>query len=199
MTDLSNHIYDARSRLLRALQGDQSDLTCLRLWSAFVRMRDVNKCVQCQQKRNLSAHHVFRKCFLPNAQFEPGNGITLCRKCHTQAHSGFNGKPDMNLPMDAQGGEKAEDIALMLELLVAQSRQHLDFAEDWYYLSDSTLATINRLQGFDANARLDASRIEQAFIVWNQAPGTSRDAVLRANGFPPPHGPLYPGIRIIFG
>ncbi len=124
MTNLIQQVHDVRSRLVRALQCGQSHLACLRLWSNFVRMRDGNMCVKCECKRDLAAHHIFRKSFLSNAQFEPGNGITLCRKCHKQVHGGFNGKPDMGLPMDAQGGEKAEDISTMLEFLVANSRQH---------------------------------------------------------------------------
>ena len=161
-------------------------------------MRDGNNCVQCECKRDLAAHHIFRKSFLPTAQYEPGNGITLCRKCHKEVHGGFNGRPDMRLPMDAQGGEKAEEISIMLELLVIKSRQYPKFTDEWYYLSDSTLATISLLQGFDAAARLDANRIEQAHIVWNQAPSPVRDAILQANGFAPFHEPLHPGIHIIY-
>lgn len=197
ITNLIQQVHDVRSRLVRALQCGHSHLACLRLWSNFVRMRDGNMCVKCECKRDLAAHHIFRKSFLSNAQFEPGNGITLCRKCHKQVHGGFNGKPDMGLPMDAQGGEKAEDISTMLEFLVAKSRQHPNLADEWYYLSDSTLGTISLLQGFDATTRLDASRIEQAYIIWNQAPDTLRDAVLQANGFAPFRGPLIPGIHII--
>ena len=35
-----------------------------------------------------------------------GKRITLCRDCHRQIHQGFNGRPDLRDPMDAQGGEK---------------------------------------------------------------------------------------------
>lgn len=198
MTTLVQPIHDARSKLVHALQRGQSHLTCLRLWSTFIRMRDGNRCVQCDCQQELAAHHIFRKSFLPGAQYEPGNGITLCRKCHKEVHAGFNGRPDMTLPMDAQGGEKAEDITTMLELLFIKSSQRPDLAEAWYYLSDSTLATISMLQGFDATTRLDASRIEQAYIVWNQADGTVRDAILQANGCAPFGGPLRRGIHIVF-
>jgi hypothetical protein len=100
--------------------------------------------------------------------------------------------------MDAQGGEKAESVTLLLKLLVLNSRQHPDLIEEWYYLSDSTLATISMLQGFDAGTRLDVSRIEQAYIVWNQAPGIVRDAILEANGVKPFCRPLLPGIHVTF-
>lgn len=192
MTIFATQVGSARSRLLRALQGNQSNLTCLRLWSTFIRMCDGNSCLQCECKQDLAAHHIFRKSFLPNAQFEPGNGITLCRRCHKEVHGGFNGKPDMSLPMDAQGGEKVNDISAMLELLELKSRQHPYLAEDLYYLSNSTLATINLLQGFDATAWIDVSRIEQAYIVWNQAPDAVRDALFQANGLPPLPWPTSP-------
>jgi hypothetical protein len=39
---------------------------------------------------------------------QTGNGITLCSTCHADAHRGFNGRADLGLPMDAQGGEKIE-------------------------------------------------------------------------------------------
>lgn len=195
---LIQQVTDARTRLVRALQRGQSHQACLSLWSNFVRTRDGNCCVQCECKRDLAAHHIFRKSFLPNAQFEPGNGITLCRKCHKGVHRGFNGRADMHLPMDAQGGEKADDVSTMLGHLVIKSRQYPSLVDAWYYLSESTLATISLLQGFDAATRLDVSRIEQAYIVWNQAPGTVRDAILQANGLKPFQGPLLPGIHIAY-
>jgi hypothetical protein len=198
MTNLIHQIHDARARLVRALQRGKSNLACLRLWSTFVRLRDGNSCVHCECKQNLAAHHIFRKSFLTKAQFEPGNGITLCRKCHKELHCGFNGRPNMTLPMDAQGGEKAEDISIMLEMLIIKSRQHPSLTEEWYYLSDSTLATIGLLQGLDVTTRLDVSRVEHAYIVWNQAPGAVTDAVLQANGFAPFDGLLRPSVHIIY-
>lgn len=183
MTDPAQQIHDSRSKLIRALETNQSHLTCIRLWSIFIRMRDGTNCLRCGSKQDLAAHHIFRKSFLTSAQYEPGNGITLCRRCHKELHSGFNGRPNMQLPMDAQGGEKAEDISLMLNLLVMKSREHKHHVEEWYYLSKSTLSTINMLQGFDSDVRLDTSRIEQAYIVWNQASLPTRNAILKANGF----------------
>jgi hypothetical protein len=100
--------------------------------------------------------------------------------------------------MDAQGGEKPEDITFMLELLVRESRQFADHADDLYYLGDETLGTINLLQGFDPFVRLARTRIEHAFIIWNQAAAAPRDALLEANGFKPFDGPLLPGLHIVF-
>lgn len=79
---------------------------CLRRWSEFIQERDGHRCVDCHSRRRLSAHHICRKSFIAGAQFETGNGITLCRTCHTEMQWGFNVCPDLSLPADAQGGEK---------------------------------------------------------------------------------------------
>src|SRR5690349_8596450 len=88
------------SRLRRVVTTGRSLVTCLRLWSEFIRLRDGNRCVACHETKNLSAHHICRKSFFREARFLTGNGITLCRTCHKEVHAGFNGKPDMSLPMD---------------------------------------------------------------------------------------------------
>ena len=72
------HVKQALGRLHAAL-GHQSSLSCLRLWSAFVRLRDDNTCLGCGSKKDLSAHHVIRKTLLMTARFDAFNGITLCR------------------------------------------------------------------------------------------------------------------------
>ena len=64
-----------------------------------MRTRDGLRCVLCQRKRGLAAHHVARKSFLAVGRFAPGNGITLCPKCHKEPHEGFNARPDLTLPI----------------------------------------------------------------------------------------------------
>ena len=93
-------------RLTKALEGGASDLNCLRSWSAFIRVRDGNRCLACSSTHSRAAHHIVRKSFLPESRFETGNGITLCSKCHRSAHAGFNGKADLAQPIDAQGVER---------------------------------------------------------------------------------------------
>src|ERR1700676_259380 len=101
----------ALTRLHRALAEGASDTRRLRCWSEFIRERDGNRCVNCHSRQRLAAHHICRKSFLKAARFETGNGITLCPDCHRQTHVGFNSRPGLSLPMDAQGGEKIEMMA----------------------------------------------------------------------------------------
>ena len=96
----------ALNRLDQAIASGLNRVRCLRRWSEFIRERDGHRCVDCHATRNLSAHHICRKTFLPEAEYQTGNGITLCRDCYRQVHEGFNGRPDLGEPMDAQGGEK---------------------------------------------------------------------------------------------
>src|SRR5260221_918233 len=100
-------------KLQAALAGCLPRERCLRRWSEFIRERDGHRCVDCHSRRRLSAHHICRKSFLAEPQFETSNGITLCSTCHREMHRGFNARPDLSLPVDSQGGEK---FALMDQL-----------------------------------------------------------------------------------
>ncbi|WP_414676703.1 HNH endonuclease [Longimicrobium sp.] len=99
---------DAMEKALRKLQNassrQRSERYCLRLWSEFVRVRDGGRCVLCDDDDRVVAHHIIRKSFLSEARLQTGNGITLCRLCHRKPHEAFNQRPDLRLPMDAQGG-----------------------------------------------------------------------------------------------
>lgn len=95
-------------RLQAAISAGFNTDRCLRRWSEFIRERDDHRCVDCHSYQKLSAHHICRKAFLPEAKYETGNGITLCRECHKGVHRGFNGRPDLFMPMDEQGGEKLD-------------------------------------------------------------------------------------------
>jgi hypothetical protein len=80
-------------KLQAALSGDVPRERRLRRWSEFIRERDGHRCVDCHSRRRLSAHHICRKSFLAEPQFETGNGITLCGACHQEVHRGFNARP----------------------------------------------------------------------------------------------------------
>lgn len=172
-----------RQRLILRLASGASELSCLRDWSLFIRARDGNRCLKCGGIKRLSAHHIFRKTFLREARFEPGNGLTLCSKCHSDIHKGYNGRPDFNLPMDAEGGEKIEIIVDMLWTLLNDARLRGQLSDEWYFLSDSTLAALRLFQGFGLSIATHGTRLEQAFWIWNQAPLHLVKAVLEANGF----------------
>lgn len=190
----------ALARLQNAIDSRYSRASCLRLWSHFVRLRDGFSCVRCDNKRHVSAHHVCRKSFMPEASLQPGNGITLCDSCHKAVHSGYNGRPDMSMPMDAQGAEKLSILEDLYGRLFADSGDRGLLDERYYYLSDSVLAKFKKFQGFDWQHPFPGSRIEQAYLIWKQAPKPVVDAILTANGFsnvlnrPPPRG----GIIVFF-
>jgi hypothetical protein len=59
----------------------------LAVWSFLVLKRDGNKCIKCGSTENLEAHHIKSKNEYPALIFNINNGITLCHKCHSQAHA----------------------------------------------------------------------------------------------------------------
>ena len=180
-------------RLRNAMAADVHRLRCLRLWSEFIRLRDGRRCVDCYSEKQLSAHHICRKSFLASAQFETGNGITLCRDCHREAHRGFNGRPDMNQPVDAQGGEKLEFMERFYSILLDDAIERGTLRDDFYFLGDQVLGTFKRMQGFDPRAKFPGSRLEQAYLILAEVEGGLRNAIAMANGFDVGEQTLLPG------
>jgi hypothetical protein len=170
----------ALAKLHDAVATGRSIDTCLRLWSEFVRLRDEGRCVDCHRTRNLAAHHICRKTFLPEARFQTGNGITLCRDCHRELHQGFNGRPDLRLPMDAQNGEKIETLPRLYSILFQDACERGLTSDDYYYLSPSVLAKFKMFQGFEPSDEFAGYRIEQASHIWNACPQDTLKAVLMA-------------------
>ncbi|QPL47699.1 HNH endonuclease [Halomonas sp. A40-4] len=179
-----------------SLKRKSSRKTLLRHWSKFVRLRDGGACVLCSAAERVAAHHICRKTFLESAEFETGNGISLCGPCHSEVHSGFNGRPDMFQPMDAQGGEKIEIMAGLYGDLLEHALRHGQLYEEFYYLSEKTLAVFKRLQGFEAASTIQGPRLQQACIIWQQSPLQIRNAILEANGFKRRSEPLLPGVTV---
>jgi hypothetical protein len=157
-------------KLIKAIHSRCSEENCLRLWSKFIRLRDLDSCVVCDDEKGVEAHHICRKSFLKYAKFEPGNGITLCRDCHKGVHAGFNGKPDMGKPMDAQGGEKIETMLNLYGTLLDDARTRGILRDDFYHLSDSTLRSFKKAQGFNSDQPFPGCRLEQAHAIWHACP-----------------------------
>ncbi len=61
------------------------DLPEYKAWRRAVYRRDGFRCVDCgkQKSGSLEAHHIFRKSLFPHLALEKGNGVTLCKDCHT--------------------------------------------------------------------------------------------------------------------
>ncbi|UVK37560.1 hypothetical protein LHFGNBLO_004616 [Mesorhizobium sp. AR10] len=180
-------------KLQAALAGGLSRERCLRRWSEFIRERDGHRCVDCHSRRRLSAHHICRKSFLTDAQFQTGNGITLCSACHREMHRGFNARPDLSLPVDAQGGEKLATMERLYSILTDDAVERGLMRDQFYFLSDELLATFKRMQGYNPATYFPGSCIEQAYLILAESEFGSRRAMAEDNGVPITDKPLLPG------
>jgi hypothetical protein len=171
----------ALATLVRAINSECSEDNCLRLWSKFIRLRDLDSCVVCDGKEGIQSHHICRKSFLEQSRFEPGNGIALCKDCHKEAHQGFNRKPDLDQPMDAQGGEKIETMVRFYGTLLDDARKRGILHDGFYHLSDSTLRSFKRAQGFDPGTEFPGYRLEQAYSIWRSPNPKVIQALVQAN------------------
>ncbi|MFN4009860.1 MAG: HNH endonuclease [Pannonibacter sp.] len=192
-----NSIISRLAKLREVLAIGRSRVSRLRRWSEFIRERDGNRCVDCHSQERLSAHHICRKSFFGAAQFDTGNGITLCRECHKEVHAGFNGRPDMSLPVDAQGGEKLASMERLYSILLDDAVERGLMREDFYFLSDEVLGSLKRMQGYDLNTYFPGSRLEQAYLILAEPELQMRQAIAEANGFKLSDSPLLPGGMVI--
>jgi hypothetical protein len=168
------------AKLSVAVSTKRSEPYCLKLWSDFVRSRD-ERCLACGSKKLLSAHHVFRKSVVRAMRFATGNGITLCGSCHEEPHDVFNRKANLQLPMDAEGGENLELVLAFLHYLVEDARSRGLLRDDFYYFSDQDLIVLKKLQSVDPELQFPGSRLEQACLIWDQTPHCMLEAIFNAN------------------
>jgi hypothetical protein len=186
-------IADKLTKLRAALTDGLSRERCLRRWSEFIRERDGHRCVDCHSRRRLSAHHICRKSFVTAAQFQTGNGITLCNACHREMHEGFNGRADLSLPVDAQNGEKLHRMERLYSILTDDAVERGLMQEEFYYLSDELLACFKRMQGYDSETYFPGARIERAYLILAEGELNMRRALVEADGCPMTDKPLLPG------
>jgi hypothetical protein len=179
-------------KLHAALAAGLSRERCLRLWSEFIRERDGHRCVDCHSPSRLSAHHICRKSLLTAGEFQTGNGITLCTSCHREMHEGFNGRPDLGLPVDAQDGEKLDKMERLYSILTDDAVERGLMREEFYFLSDEVITCFKRMQGYDG-ADFPGARIEQAYLILAECEHSLRRSMLEANDAPMPDRPLLPG------
>ena len=180
-------------RLNHAVKAGLNRTRCLRRWSEFIRERDDHRCVDCHATRHLSAHHICRKVFLPEAEFQTGNGITLCRDCHREVHQGFNGRPELREPMDAQGGEKLRSVERLYCILDQDSVERDMLRLGFYDLTDQTLAKFKLFQGFAPETVFPGPPVRQAYLIWAQTSINVRKAIAAANGILMTDEPILPG------
>jgi len=58
---------------------------CLAHWSKAVRERNNNKCMECNDKAEIS-HHILPKKQYPEFSLLLSNGMALCKPCHIKIH-----------------------------------------------------------------------------------------------------------------
>jgi hypothetical protein len=128
---------------------------------------------------------VFRRTLLPHARYETGNGITLCYPCHKIAHEGFNGRPDLSLPIGAQGGDDQDEVAFYyLKLLESAEAFGLDH-DEFYAFSNEMLSFFVKVQGFEhlywKVQDMEITGLLMAYNIWFRAPEAMSLAILKAN------------------
>lgn len=57
-------------------------------WATEIKNRD-GRCVICQTKTDLEAHHVFHVNPHDKIYYGVNNGVTLCKDCHNKYHERF--------------------------------------------------------------------------------------------------------------
>lgn len=153
----------ALAKLNTALEKKRSVNWCHRLWSKYIRLRD-GRCLACEATANLTAHHILRKCVVPFARFETGNGVTLCRHCHRIPHSIFNKRPRQFEPLNARGGDDIDLAADLYELMARDARERGILQDARYFVSDALLEWFCAAQGFPAMPVAD-TRLERAIML----------------------------------
>ncbi|MEZ4437203.1 MAG: HNH endonuclease [bacterium] len=156
------------SKLAKAVERGSSIAWCHRLWSDFIRLRDT-RCLGCAATTRLTAHHIVRKCVVPSARFETGNGITLCRSCHKIPHAIFNGRPRLAEPLNARSGDDLDLAADAYEFLIDDAERRGILRDSYYFVSDTLLDWYRATQGFPEEP-LSGTRIEQAARLIRSAP-----------------------------
>jgi uncharacterized protein YlaI len=163
-----------RLALAAAIAKNRSSKWILRLWSRYIKTRDLFKCVCCDSNRGIQAHHIIRKTLYPMGMYELGNGITLCHECHARVHAEFNGRPDLTLPLGAEQGDDQDEWAFLFGLLRDAAIQRSLCEDEFYYLGDHMLKFFVRCQGYEALhesvLRGEMSRIRFAHEIWRPMP-----------------------------
>lgn len=179
------NLIDMQLTLILAVKNGRSTNWCLRLWSRFIKARDGHQCVICRSSDRVQAHHIFRRSLYPYGWFQPGNGITLCYECHESQHVEFNGRPDMSMPVDAEGGDNLDDAFRYLDSLIISANDNGHEHDEFYYIDDHMLIFFMRLQGNEHMQKFiyddRFSRLEIAHEVWRCAPPSMMEALARAN------------------
>jgi hypothetical protein len=100
--------------------------------------------------------------------------------------------------MDAQGGENIELLTAFFDKLLSDARRRQLLRDDFYYLDDQVLQKSKMFQGFAPTAPFPGGPLEQALLVWRQAPRNTLNAILKAMGVTLPEGFIQTGGLTVF-
>jgi len=160
--------------LSSAIEKERSRKWILRLWSRFIKARDLYRCVCCASTEKIQAHHVIRRTVYPEAAFETGNGVTLCYECHGRVHAEVNGRADPSLPLGAEQGDNQDEWAFLFGMLQDDALQRGLDEDEFYYLGDHVLEFSVRYQGYEEFHEMvmrgEMSRIRFAHGIWRPMP-----------------------------
>lgn len=72
----------------KGFRTDQTGRTSFeyRQWRKEVLKRDQHTCQNCGNKNNLHVHHLLKYSECEDLRVDIDNGVTLCKKCHYEAH-----------------------------------------------------------------------------------------------------------------
>lgn len=164
----------AQVKLVSALAHGRSARWCVALWSRYIRLRDGYRCVVCHSHDRIQAHHIFRRATYPHGWYQPGNGITLCHRCHQGVHSASNGRPDLSLPLGAEGGDDQDVAAALFRHLVQDANERGLMHDQFYCIEDHMLLFFVKVQGnrhlYDFVQRNQISRLQMALEIWRNMP-----------------------------
>ena len=133
----------------------------------------------------------------PEARFLPGNGITLCGACHREAHVGFNRRPGLRQPVDAEGGEKLDSMGRHYSILLDDALERRTLCEEFYRLSLDVLDLFGRMQAFTSEPAFPGCTLEQGYLVLAETEQPMRSALAIANGVSIDIPPMLPSGALI--
>jgi hypothetical protein len=86
-------------------------------WRTGIFERDAYRCILCNDKGKLNAHHLYGYRLYSEFRFDPRNGVSLCVEQHKEFHSRYPGKdvsPDMFLDfMSGRYYKSANDLNML--------------------------------------------------------------------------------------
>lgn len=161
-------------KLEAAVSASRSERWCLAIWSRYIRVRDDFRCVVCCDSSDIQAHHIIRRVVYPAGQFQLGNGISLCRRCHQYLHARFNGRPKFLETLNYRGGDDQDEIAFLFGALLEDAEARGLDQDLFYFIGDEMFAFFCAHQGYkclyDQIRARKITRIRGAHEIWRIMP-----------------------------